>query len=118
MRAPVRMATTRPTSRLPDNDAETTAVSAAISMMPSMAMLITPARSLTTPQSAASAIGMARPTVPFSMPTRLNDASWVAQIRKAATKQKATMAIDQPAERKPPRASCHAPRKTAIMIRV
>ena len=79
-----------------------------------MAMLITAARSLITPHSAASAIGMARPTVPFSMPTRLNDLSWVAQIRNAATKQNATMAIDQPLDRSPPRASCHAPRKTVI----
>ena len=50
-----------------------TAVCAAISIMPSMPMLITAARSLMTPHSAASAIGVARTRELLNMPTRLND---------------------------------------------
>ena len=86
------MATIRPIHRLSVRLAATTAVCAAISIMPSMPMFTTPARSLITPHSAASAMGVARTSELLNMPTRLNDFPRAAHIRKAMTKN----AGDQP----------------------
>ena len=67
-----------------------TAAMAAESMMPSSPMLITAERSLITPHMAANAMGVARTTEVFNIPTRSMDLPAVAQSRNAATKQNAT----------------------------
>ncbi len=72
-----------------------------------MAMLITAARSLITPQSAARAIGVALIKLVPSIPTKLNELSWVAQTRKDKIKQKTAMLTSQPVARVP-RISSHA----------
>ena len=88
-----------------------TEVMADISMIPSMPMLTTAARSLITPHRAARAIGVALTREVFIIPTRSIDFPLAAQIRKAATKQNATNPTSKLVDRTP-RANCHAPRNT------
>ncbi len=72
-----------------------TEIMAERSMIPSMAILVTPDRSHITPQSAARQMGVARTRVLFIIPTRSIELPLAAQIKKAATKQKATKPDDQ-----------------------
>ena len=90
------MATSNPTQRLSLKDADTTAVIADMSIVPSIPILTMPVRSLITPHSAASAIGVALTSELFSMPIRLNDLPRAAQVRNASTKQMATIAMTGP----------------------
>ena len=87
-----------------------TEVMADTNMIPSIPILTTAARSLITPQRAASAIGVALTREVFIIPTRSIDFPLAAQIRKAATKQNATTPTSKLVDRIP-RANCQAPTK-------
>ena len=96
-------ATTRPSHRLSVMLAAMTATMAAVSIMPSMAMLTTPERSHSTPLSAAKGDGGGALQRQVKMPSRLIDLPRTAQTRKANTKDQRHQA-QMPA----PRARSHA----------
>src|SRR5690606_9077022 len=87
MSKPVSIATRSPIQRLPPlKVVPRTAPKAAVSIIPSMAMLMTPERSHMTPLKAAKVRGTARTRVLWSMASRLRLLPAAAQMRKAPTK--------------------------------
>ncbi len=81
--APDAMPHASPTHVLPAALAVMAATNAAVSSMPSMAMLTTPDRSHSRPARAPSAIGVARNRVPSSRPIKLVSAPRAAQVNSA-----------------------------------
>src|SRR3990170_3175385 len=91
---------------------------APISIMPSMAMLTTPARSQSTPESAARVIGTALSSDELSSPPRLVDVPAAAQTRNPNTKKPATSPNARFVMRPKPRTSSTAPRKMQTSARM
>jgi len=87
-------------------------VSAAVSIIPSMAMLMTPERSHSTPLNAASAMGVARCSAVSKMPIRFRLRPRAAQVRNESVRKAATSPSMAPSQRPRPRASCSTPRST------
>ena len=116
MRAPAAIPPSSPNHADPSTEANTAAVNAPARNCPSIAMLMTPARSLSTPAMAPNAIGTAAKSAPRNSATSETDASADAQVSIAMTNSPPATPTATGARRPRPRTSCRMP--TASTMRV
>jgi len=117
-RTPLAMAASSPSQGDLVMEPTNTPTMAPISIIPSMAMLTTPARSHKTPENAPSVMGTARRTALLSMPPRLRDCPSADQVRKLKTKNSETIPRMTFVARPNPRETWMPPRMAETIARI